>query len=337
MAVKGFILCAGLGTRLDPLTQNLAKPLVPVGTIPLVIYALAFLRRAGIHQIGINVHGKSEEIVNVLGDGSELECEIEYFREERPLGTGGGIRNAAAFMGNDILVTINGDTLWNFDLRPFLKHHLEGSAPASLVLHREAPLSQFGGIAIDEKNLVRALVLRGKESPQDLRTFVYTGISILEPEMIAILEKGGDTPCLLRQGILPAVETGAQCQCFITEGYFSDLGTPERYFEANMDLFQGRFSHHLFDEAKDLYLRRFEGGINTLGLNLRKGEQRIGEGAAVGPYTILGDRVRVGKGAQIRNAVLWDKTAVEEGVKIDRAIVFGEKEILPIGLYSTTV
>ena len=126
--LKAMILAAGRGERLRPLTERIPKPLIPIGTEPLIVHQLRWLHRAGIREVVINLHHLGGEIERTLGAGNDLGVRIHYSVEERLLDTGGGIRNALPILGDEPFVLLNGDIWTNYrfanlvGLRPRLAH-----------------------------------------------------------------------------------------------------------------------------------------------------------------------------------------------------------------------
>jgi hypothetical protein len=138
--MRGFILAAGLGTRLRPLTDHTPKPLVPVAGVPLVERAVLQLRDAGVREIGVNLFHLGQQIADYLGDGSRYGVKLQYFFEgPEILGTGGGLKNAEGFLrgGGDSFVLANGDVWHDFDLNALVQAH-QPQALATLLVHRAA-------------------------------------------------------------------------------------------------------------------------------------------------------------------------------------------------------
>src|ERR1051326_4481452 len=114
--MRAMILAAGLGTRLRPLTDTIPKPLLPIADRPLIIWNLLLLRQHGIHEILINLHHLGHLIEKELGDGSQFGMKIVYSHEPRILGTGGGLKQAESWLGQDVFLVLNGDTLLDLNI-----------------------------------------------------------------------------------------------------------------------------------------------------------------------------------------------------------------------------
>src|SRR5215203_3620735 len=120
--MRAMVLAAGLGTRLRPITYAIPKPMVPVVNRPVMEHTLRLLARHGFREAIANLHWFPETIEARFGDGSELGLELSYSREERLLGTAGGVRNAAGFLGDSFLV-VAGDALTDLDFAAMREFH----------------------------------------------------------------------------------------------------------------------------------------------------------------------------------------------------------------------
>src|SRR3954466_14571451 len=121
--MKAILLAAGLGTRLRPLTDNMPKPLLPVGDRPLIEYNLMLLKKYGITEVAINLHYHGEKIRECLKDGRDLGMKILYSEEPEILGTGGGIKKISHFLSDWDLLGINGGILVDIDLDKVVEFH----------------------------------------------------------------------------------------------------------------------------------------------------------------------------------------------------------------------
>ena len=145
--MRAMILAAGLGTRLRPLTNTTPKALAPVAGRPLIEYALRFVRAQGIREVVINLHHLGDQIRARLGDGRDYGVRITYSIEERLLETGGGVKQAQAFLDGGTFLVVNSDAILDLDLAAVLAAHQRNRAVASLVLRpdsRRGPLRSAG-------------------------------------------------------------------------------------------------------------------------------------------------------------------------------------------------
>jgi len=238
--MKALILAAGLGTRLRPLTEKTPKPLLPVAGRPMILYPLAFLRGQGIREVIINIHLQPDQWRQALGDGSRLGLHITFSPEPVLLDTGGGIKNAEKFFRGEALVVLNADTLIELDLDQVLKAHRRHRPAATLVLKQLPNPAEFSPVLVDAQGRVRRL--RGEPAEIEaagLQAFTFTGLQILEPEILDALPAGVPA-CLIRDAYIPLLRAGREIRAFLMEGYWKSLDTADRIHEAEADLQAGR-------------------------------------------------------------------------------------------------
>jgi NDP-sugar pyrophosphorylase family protein len=290
--MRAMILAAGFGTRLRPLTERIPKPLVPVVGKPNIVRTVEHLRRFGITEIAVNLHHLPEAIRALLGDGSSLGVHIAYSHEPRILGTGGGIKKALPLLGDETFVVVNGDALFAPDLAAALRVHRRSGALATLVVRQDPGAEAFGAVGIDDEGRIRRLVWAGDPAAAS-RHLMFTGVHLLEPEIAARLPDEG---CIVRQTYAPLVGDRAPLFGAVDDGYFCDLGTPERYLEANLALVTGRERLPGLEPPSDgVYLGS---------------EVQVGDGCRIGPGVVIGDRARLAPGIRVARAVVLETAEV---------------------------
>lgn len=192
MITRAMILAAGLGKRLAPLTDRIPKPLVPVGGRPMIEHLIDFLRLGGITDVVINLHHLGHQIEAALGDGTRLGVCIAYSREPDIRDTGGGIRHAQALLDGAPFVVANGDSLLDLALQDVVQVHERRGGIATMVVRPDPDPGRWGAIEIDADDRVRRI--RGEPRGGDvsgLRSFMFPGLHIFEPEIFDWLEPSG--------------------------------------------------------------------------------------------------------------------------------------------------
>src|SRR5215813_6520732 len=195
--MKGFILAAGFGTRLWPLTEDRTKAAIPFLNRPLIAYSVEYLASNGIRDLIINLHHQPESIRNALGDGSTLGVNIEYSTEEEILGTSGALDRVRESLLDDDFVVINGKIVTNIDLSEVIASHRNRGAIATLVLKRNAALEHFSIVEVDERSRITRFAgfpdtsekasAKSSGSSYDSTHFpgspplMFTGIQVLSP------------------------------------------------------------------------------------------------------------------------------------------------------------
>ncbi len=242
--MKAMLLAAGLGTRLRPLTETTPKSLLPISGRPILAWNLLLLKHHGITEVIINLHHKGEQVVEALGDGSRYGMRIAYSHEPSLLGTGGGIKQAAPYLKDGPFLILNGDTLSECDLTALIAahrdaHHTDG-APATLAVREDADAARWGAITLDAQS--RILQIKGEppiaRSPGALREpFMFAGIHVLEPAVLDAIPPG---PGSIIDVYISLLRQGRPLHGYRMSGYWSDIGTPKRYADAQRDAAEGR-------------------------------------------------------------------------------------------------
>lgn len=238
--MKAMILAAGLGTRLRPLTDVTPKPLLPVAGTPMIVWNLLLLKRHGIRDVVINLHHLGDMIRQALGDGSALGMRLIYSYEPVILGTGGGIKQAEPhFQGEPVLV-LNGDTLFELDLGAVMAFHRERAAAATLVLRQDPDAARWGLVEVTDRAEIVRITGRGRSAPTVTAARMFAGIHILHPRLLHYLP--ADTECSIIDAYVKGIQEGERILGFDFDGFWSDVGTPERYAQVEQDAAAGLLS-----------------------------------------------------------------------------------------------
>jgi mannose-1-phosphate guanylyltransferase len=223
-----LLLTAGLGTRLRPLTDELAKPALPVAGATLVERIVRGLRRHAVTDLLLNLHYLPSTITGVVGDGTGLGVRVRYSWEMPLLGSGGGPRRAFSLVTDDRLWLVNGDTLSDVDLRAMASEHAQSDALVTMALMPNPAPARYGGVVVDEDGAVTAFVPRGAAGP----TWHFVGVQIAERAAFAPLADG--VPAESVTGVYRSLMSGRRgaVRAFKTTTRFLDIGTPRDYLEA---------------------------------------------------------------------------------------------------------
>ena len=238
---RAIVLAAGLGERLRPLTSEIPKPLLPVAGRPLIEYSLELLGRCGVREVVINLHHLHEQISAALGDGSGLGIRIRYSIEmPEILGTGGGIKKAEPMLSEGTFIVVNSDILIDIDLADVVSFHRQNGAAATMVLREDPDACKWGAVSVDEGMQVRSIVGMPTVAGTDLRDLMFTGIHVMEPTVFRYMPNR--RPFSITGVTYPnMIAAGERVLAYLHNGYWTDLGTPERYESACADVEAGRF------------------------------------------------------------------------------------------------
>ncbi len=180
--MKAFILAAGLGTRLRPLTFKRPKPLIEINDRPIIDYVLEWLANQGIKEVIINLHYMPDMVKRHLGRGGEFGLKITYSYEKNILGTAGALKKKEKELKETFLVTAC-DSLTNIDIKKALIFHRKKKAQATMILKKVKNFQRYGIIGLDDQGRVCQFLNRYKSKEPEIKA-VHTGIVILEPEVL---------------------------------------------------------------------------------------------------------------------------------------------------------
>jgi mannose-1-phosphate guanylyltransferase len=316
--VRAMILAAGYGTRLQAMGQRRPKPMLPVCGTPLVRWSVRWLVHHGVRDIAVNLHHLGEQIEAELGDGSALGARIRYSPEHgRILGTGGGLRHARPLidMGDDApIVVVNGKILIDLDLHAVLRAHRAHGGEATMVL-RADPAGEWGRpLRLDADG--RLVELVGERSPAAREPLggpmMFTGVHVLQPRLLDRIPPEGEQ-CVVRTAYRAAAAEG-RVFGVVTEGYWWEHSTPERYRQGVWNVLDGQAAlphaeHALVGVHPEAVVE--PGAVVEPPVWIGPGA-RVGAGASVGPYVQLGARSEVAPGVSLRRVVVWDGVTARE-------------------------
>lgn len=302
----GFVLAAGLGERLRPLTDLVPKPLTPVMNVPALVYSLMLLREAGIEEVVVNLHHLPGAIRDYLESKNRFGFKIHYSPEKEILGTGGGVKKCEHLLGGGDFALVNGDIVSDIDLRKLIDRHRAAGSAGTLGLCRTGaagPVSVKDGRVADFKNFL------GTGLPGALE---YTGVAVLSPEIFRHLERGPSS--IVYTGYTALVKhTGLDY--YEHRGFWRDLGTVESYREASMAL---------LEDDRGLGARL----SSAMGVEMRAvdEEAQLMAGAKL-RRCVAGAGCVVGENAEVRDSVLLPGSVVRSGAVVEKAVVCGERAL----------
>jgi len=242
--LKALILAAGYGTRLRPLTESIPKPLLPIGGHSLLVWNLLLLKQHGITEALINLHYRGDQIVEALGDGSRHGMRLAYSHEPLILGTGGGIKQGQPYFENRPFLVLNGDTLSDCDLTALIERHRTARALATLAVRKDSRALDWGAVMLGPDSRITqikgeppAAGPRGAAGRMDTTTaYMFAGAHILEPAVLEAIPPG---PGSIIDVYIELLRQGQPLAAYPMSGYWSDIGTPERYAAAEQDVSHG--------------------------------------------------------------------------------------------------
>lgn len=300
-----FVLGAGLGTRLRPLTDERPKPLVPIFNKPLVTFAFDHLLSAGVTRFVVNTHHRPEAYSRWLGEsqGRALYrgCPVSFCHEPVLLETGGGIKNAAELIGEEPFIVYNGDVLADFPLQDLISSHARSGRIATLALRssgaeRRIQCDPDTGLVTDMRGL-----LGGRSEP----AFLFTGVSVFSPEIFQHIPSGEVVSIipvlvdLMRQG----TPVGG---VVIDEGVWFDIGNIPSYMAV----------HRLLSEGRHSFSYLPQGALQTV-----QSSASIHKDAVISGCSTVGAGAEIREGTLLENVIVWPHAKVGAGVHLRDAVV----------------
>jgi mannose-1-phosphate guanylyltransferase len=301
--MQAVVLVGGEGTRLRPLTLTRPKPALPLVDRPFLRYLVEWLSRHGIDEVIMACGFRAERLRAALGDQLPGGPSIAYLEEPEPLGTAGPVRFAAdrGLLGGRFMV-LNGDLLTDLDLTALQRQHAETGAVATIGLHPVDDPSSYGLVRRREDREVLGFL--EKPEPEQIDTDeVNAGAYVLERSVIDLIPAGRAVS--IEREVFPRL-VGQGLYGRRLEGYWMDIGTPERYLQASWDILEGRVETDVVASAP--------------GLLIEDGAE-LADGAEVGPRAVVRSGCEVGAGASVAGSVLLEDCRVGENAVIEGAIL----------------
>src|SRR3954470_8459889 len=315
--LQALILAGGEGTRLRPLTYTVPKPVLPLAGRPHIAYVIDWLVDHGVDDVIISCGFLAEGMRTALAH-IEPGVQIRYAEEPDARGTAGAIRFAEEMLAERFLV-LNGDVLCDLDLTALIEQHERTGAQATIALYPVEDPSGYGLVHRHEDGEITEF-LEKPTSDQIDTDEINAGAYLLERSVLDEIPANKDVS--IEREVFPKL-IGNGLYGIRQEGYWIDIGTPERFLEANWDILEGRVEtvHGKFDEPKLVG----EGSEVSDGADLRPpcvigSRSRIGDGAVI-ERSVLLDGCTVESGATVRDSILSAGVLVSEGTELDGAVI----------------
>lgn len=301
--MKAFVLAAGLGTRLAPLTDHTPKPLIPILNIPSLFYTFFLLKKAGIREIICNIHHYGDAIRRAI-ESSELSgLSITFSEEPVILGTGGGLKKCEKLLGDDDFILVNSDIITDIDFKALMQQHQSSGRGGTLTLFETPEAATIGYVGVED-GLVKDF--RNLRHTGLYSSFIYTGAAVLSPEIFRFMK--AEFSGIVDTGFTGLIDNGG-LSYYHHKGLWMDIGTMQNYWLANIDINSG---------MRDL----FEPMHRTIALS----PHSISPDALISPEatisgSVVGAGCTLGAGSTITNSVLLPGVTIKPGSTIINAIV----------------
>ena len=335
--MQALVLVGGEGTRLRPLTLTRPKPAIPLVDRPFIRFMVDWLAGHGVTEVVMACGFRAEDLRSALGDEA-AGISIRYLEEPEPLGTAGPVRRAAdqGLLGDRFLV-LNGDVLADLDLAALVRAHTERQAVASLALYPVDDPSSYGLVRRTEDGAVTGFL--EKPDPVEIDTDeVNAGAYVLERAVVDLIQPGRSVS--IEREVFPRL-VGQGLYGLRLDGYWVDIGTPERYLQASWDILEGRVHTEVaarvnasglaVDEHADV-----DPGAVLEAPALVEAGATVAAAAMVGPRAVVGADCELAEGVSVEGAVLHPGCRLGAGASVSGAILgagveVGENAIVAAG------
>lgn len=310
--MQAIVLVGGEGTRLRPLTENVPKPALTLVDRPFLAYMIEWLAGHGVTEV-VLACGFLPDVLRAALSGEEERAgvRIRYVAEPEPLGTAGAIRFAADALGDELedrFLALNGDVLTDLDLSALLRAHEDWNAAATIGLHPVEDSSAFGLVHSDEGGAVLEFLEKtGEAKPGE----VNAGMYVLQRSVLDLIAPGENVS--IERDVFPRL-VGNGLHGLLLDGYWVDIGTPERYRQASWDILESRVETRVEPT-----------GPGTL----VDPTASVSPRASVGPRVVIGSRCQLEPGAEVRGSILLDGCVIGAGAQVVDSILAPGATVLP--------
>jgi mannose-1-phosphate guanylyltransferase len=321
--LEAIMLVGGKGTRLRPLTLSAPKPLLPTAGVPFLAHQLARAAECGVTHVVLATSYRAEMFTEAFGAGEQFGLTIDYVHESEPLGTGGGIRNAAELLRggpDDPIVVLNGDILSGHDLPAQVDLHRKEEAAVTLHLVPVDDPSRYGCVPTDENGRVTAFL---EKTPNPVTNQINAGCYIFRRSVIDTIP-AGRVVSVERETFPGLIEAEAAVIGYAENAYWLDVGTPEAFVRGSCDVVLGALpspalkchpgEFRVLGDASVAVDARLSGGTTV-------GDQAVVESGAMVSGSVIFDGARIGAGAIVRDSIVGKGAVIDGGATLDGVVI----------------
>jgi mannose-1-phosphate guanylyltransferase len=322
--LTAVVLAAGVGSRLDPLTKQLPKPLVPLANKPVMEHILNLLKRHGVKRTVSNLHYLPDKVKNYFGKGTAFGIDMNFVYEAELTGDAGGVRACREYIDDDTFLVVMGDLITDLDLTYVVNQHKEHGALATIALKQVKDVERFGVAVLNNEGFIQGF----QEKParaEAISNLASTGVYVLDKKIFEHVPKEG--PVGFGRNLFPyLISKGLPVLGVEIWGYWSDIGTIDQYRSSSLHALEGlidlqisgdAFKHGWIGHGSEIGENVIIDGAVLLGSN-----SRIEDDVRIKGYAIIGDDCTVERGAQLQDTIIWPGTVLGAGT-CSRASVIG--------------
>lgn len=317
--MKAVIMAGGEGSRLRPLTCTLPKPMARILGKPIIEYIFDVLCAGGVTDAAVTLGYLPHVIENYYESGYK-NLNLEFIKEDEPLGTAGSVKNAASGFDEPFIV-ISGDALCNFDIERIMLYHKASGAKITIVGTDAADPREYGIVKVDKDNRVVGFVEKPSWN-QAVSNLANTGVYVINPECLELIPRGKKYD--FAADLFPLMlERNMPIYCYHTSDYWCDVGNIEAYLTCQRDAFDGKIKTPVSSIASGIYAKKeLPKGDYSIVPPIYIGENvEIAEGAVIGPYAVIDDNCFIGQNAKVRYSSVLENSWLASGASVTGALV----------------
>jgi mannose-1-phosphate guanylyltransferase len=301
--MQAIVLVGGEGTRLRPLTLSVPKPALTLVDRPFLAYMVEWLAAEGVTEVVLACGFLPDILREAIGEEEHAGTPLRYVAEPEPRGTAGAIRFAAEQLGDELedrFLALNGDVLTDLPLRTLVREHERSGARATLGLHPVSDSSAYGLVRTDASGEVLEFAEKtGEPVPGEINAGIY----VLERSVLETIPPG--VPVSIEREVFPRL-VGGGLRAMLLDGYWMDIGTPERYLQASWDILESRVATRVAPTSPGILVAE---------------SAAVAADARVGPRAVVAPGCRLEEGAEIRDSVLLDGCVIGAGARVGGSIL----------------
>jgi len=301
---QAFVLAAGVGKRLRPLTEDLPKPLIPIFQKPLITFALDHLINVGVERFIVNTHKRAEVFENFFRDNKYEDHSLKLIHEPDLLETGGGIKNAERYLGSDPFLTYSGDILTDITLQPLIDEHFRRGNDVTLALRETGLASE---VALRDHRVVDIANRYGTTGILD-----FANVAVWNPKIfqrISPQQKISFIP-IVADWIGKGGKIGG---LVMNDGKWFNIGSRAAYLDVHRVILREHWIPHY--------------------ITTREWPERVAKSATVDPSaqlrgcSVVGENCRVGAGVVLEDTILWPDAQIASKSQLHGCIVRSQKKV----------
>lgn len=320
--MKAVVLVGGKAIRLEPLTSNIPKALVPVLNIPFLEHVIRHLVRHRVDEIILAQGHMAKSIEDYLGNGNRFGVRLSYVTEDIPLGTAGAIKNTEKYLDDDTFLVLNGDIFTDLDLTAMVEFHRRKKALVSIALTAVDDPTAYGLIETGAGSRVTRFL--EKPGPEEVTTnMINAGSYVLEPGVLDRI--AAQKPVSIERETFPQLlASGEPVYAYPSTAYWMDSGTPEKYLQLHRDLLAGKCRGYSFSPDEAALIGR-NSVIHPTAQITRPvvigADCYIGRGVRLSGPVVFGDGCTIEENSAVEDSVIWRNSHLEAGVSLKSCVI----------------